>query len=71
MASIFEQEHFLSRKWLLSMVEGEERLLPVRKCLYKNIKTTGAQLKKMGKGEWRFSKKGGIGDSFTRVTRVR
>lgn len=62
---------FKSRKWLLGMYDGEERLLPVSKCLYKNIKTTTHQLKKMGLGEWQCSKKGGIGDSYTRVTRIK
>lgn len=71
MYGIFENYHFLSRKWLMSMVVGEERLLPVRQCKYDNIKSSAWQLKKMGLGEWRCSKKGGIGDSFTRVTRIK
>ena len=62
---------FKSRKWLLGMYDGEERLLPVSKCLYKNIKTTTHQLKSMGLGEWKCSKKGGIGDSHTRITRIK
>lgn len=63
---------FQVRKWLLSMFDGEERLLPVSKCLYKNIKTTTHQLKKMGKGEWSCSKKCGIDDGgYTRVTRIK
>lgn len=62
---------FKSRKWLLGMYEGEERLLPVSKCKYKNIKTTTHQLKSMGLGEWQCSKKGGIGDSYTRITRIK
>ena len=64
-------ENFKSRKWLLSMYEGEERLLPVSKCLYKNIKTTTHQLKLMGLGEWLCSKKGSIGDSYTRIKRIK
>lgn len=62
---------FKSRKWLLGMYDGEERLLPVRKCKYQSIKVTCNQLKKMGFGEWRCSKKGGWGDSYTRVTRIK
>lgn len=62
---------FKSRKWLLVMYDGEERLLPVSKCKYQSIKVTCNQLKKMGLGEWRCSKKGGIGDSYTRVTRIK
>lgn len=63
--------NFKCRKWLLSMYEGEERMLPVSKCLYKNLKTTTHQLKTMGLGEWLCTKKGGWGDSFTRVTRIK
>ena len=62
---------FKSRKWLLGMYDGEERLLPVSKCKYQSIKVTCNQLKKMGLGEWRCSKKGGSGDSYTRVTRIK
>ena len=62
--------NFKSRKWLLSMYEGEERLLPVSKCLYKNIKTTTHQLKLMGFGEWQCSKKGEVGDFATRIKRI-
>ena len=56
---------------MLGMYDGEERLLPVSKCKYQSIKVTCNQLKKMGLGEWRCSKKGGIGDSYTRVTRIK
>ena len=62
---------FKSRKWLLGMYDGEERLLPVSKCKYQSIKVTCNQLKKMGLGEWQCSKKGGWGDSHTRVTRIK
>lgn len=62
---------FKSRKWLLGMYDGEERLLPVSKCKYQSIKVTCNQLKKIGLGEWRCSKKGGWGDSYTRVTRIK
>lgn len=63
--------NFKSRKWLLDMFEGEIRLLPVSKCSYVNIKNTTHQLKQLGLGEWRCSKKGGIGDSYTRITRIK
>ena len=71
MGNIFEENKFLGRKWLLSFIDGEERLLPVSKCSYPNIKSTASQLKKMGLGEWKISKKGGIGDAFTRVIRIK
>lgn len=62
-------ENFKSRKWLLSMFEGEERLLPASKAKYRNIKTTTHQLKLMGLGEWSCSKKR-FGD-FTRIQRLK
>lgn len=62
-------ENFKSRKWLLSMFEGEERLLPASKATYRNIKTTTHQLKLMGLGEWTCSKKR-LGD-YTRITRLK
>ena len=68
MASIFETQHFLVRKWLLSFVEGEERLLPVTKLPYQNLKATCVQMKRIGKGEWKVSKKGL--DGYTRVRRI-
>ena len=66
-----KRTNFKSRKWLLEMKVGYECLLPVSKCLYKNIKTTTHQLKLMGLGEWQCSKKGGIGDSYTRIIRIK
>ena len=62
-------ENFKSRKWLLSMFEGEERLLPASKAKYRNIKTTTHQLKLMGSGEWSCSKKR-LGD-YTRIQRLK
>ena len=64
-------ENFKSRKWLLGMAVGYECLLPVSKATYVNIKNTCHQLKKLGYGEWLCSKKGGIGDSYTLITRIR
>lgn len=65
------KQSFQVRKWLLSMFPEEVRLLQVSKCRYVNLKNTTHQLKLMGMGEWRCSKKGGIGDAYTRVTRIR
>lgn len=62
-------ETFQSRKWLLSMFEGEERILPASKAKYRNIKTTTHQLKLMGLGEWKVSKKR-LGDC-TRIIRIK
>lgn len=62
-------ENFKSRKWLLSMFEGEERILPASKAKYRNIKTTTHQLKLMGLGEWSCSKKR-LGDC-TRIRRLK
>ncbi len=62
-------EKFKSRKWLLCMYDGEERLLPASKAKYRNIKTTTHQLKQMGLGEWTCSKKR-LGD-YTRITRLK
>ena len=67
----FEETHLCVRKYLLSMFAGEERLLPVSRCKYTTIKGTCGQLKKMGVGEWSVSKKGDIGDSYTRITRIK
>lgn len=63
------EKRFKSRKWLLSMFEGEERLLPTSKVKYQNIKATTCQLKCMGLGEWTCSKKR-LGD-YTRITRLK
>ncbi len=64
-----EMEKFKSRKWLLSMFQGEVRLLPASKVQYKNIKTTTHQLKSMGLGIWTCSKKR-MGD-YTCITRLK
>jgi len=67
----FEKTHFLSRKFLLSMKEGETRMVGVSKCSYSSLKSTCSQLKSMGVGEWKVTKKFGAGGDFTRVTRTR
>lgn len=61
---------FKSRKWLLSFAAGESRDIPVYVCKYNSIKSTCSQLKTMGAGEWRCTKKGGKGGVFTNVTRI-
>ena len=53
------------------MAVGYECLLPESKATYVNIKNTCHQLKKLGYGEWLCSKKGGIGDSYTRIKRIK
>jgi hypothetical protein len=61
-------ERLKSRKWLLSMFEGEVRILPASVVKYKNIKTTAHQMKQMGLGVWSCSKRK-LGD-YTIVTRI-
>lgn len=68
MNGFFEVKHFLSRKWLQSMAQGEERTLPEHKCSYTSIRCTCSQLKKMGRGVWKVSKKGNNGK--IRITRI-
>lgn len=68
MDSIFTEERFLVRKWLLSFIEGEERLLPESRMTYKNVKANCTRLKRLGRGVWCVSKKGLTG--LTRVRRV-
>lgn len=67
----FENVHFCVRKYLLSFFVGEERLLPVSKCKYANIKSNCSQLKAQGVGEWKVTKKFGGGDCYTRIIRVK
>lgn len=62
---------FQSRKKLLKMDVNEELFVPVSKCKYQSIKVTCNQLKNAGLGVWLCTKKGGWGDSFTRVTRIK
>ncbi len=64
----FEKTHFRSGDWLMSMVVGEERLLPIAACSYKSIKSRASQLLKKGYGEWKITKKGCT--ECTKVTRV-
>lgn len=60
------KQTFQVRKWLLSMYEGEQRVLPVYKCKYVNLKNTTHQLKLMNLGEWSCSKKGCISETLVR-----
>ena len=70
MDGMFEVNHFLTQKWLLSMSQGEVRELPVGRCKYDSLKSTASQLKKKGLGEWKCSKKYTENSGLTRVTRV-
>lgn len=67
----FEKTTFLVRKYLLSMKPDEQRLISASKCKYSSLKSTCSQLKHEQAGEWRVTKKNGLGDSFTRVTRIK
>lgn len=60
---------FQPRKYLLSMVSGEQRVLQNNVCKYATIKSTATQLKIAGFGEWKVSKKGL--DTQTRIVRVK
>jgi len=51
--SQFEIVSFQVRKYLKSMALNEERSLSERICKYATIKSTAAQLKKLGCGSWR------------------
>jgi hypothetical protein len=62
-------EKFMIRKWLLSMFEGEERILPASKMKYQNVKASTSQMKTLGYGEWKVSKKR-LGD-YTRIIRIK
>lgn len=55
--SQFVHETFQARKYLLSMVAGERRSLPIRICKHMTIKNTASQLKKLGHGCWKVSMK--------------
>ena len=65
----YEEVHFCSRKRLLDLAVGEEDNIPVASCSYNSIKSTCSQLKSMGLGKWKVSKK--CLSTQTRVTRVK
>ena len=69
MANNFVVKHFLVRKWLLDFEVGEVRQMDVEVCRYVNMKSTISQMKRMGKGEWKISKK--HMSSTYEVTRVK
>lgn len=66
--TIFEKRRFLIRDWLNSMIPGEERLLPTSTVPYQNLKATCVAMKRLGRGEWKVTKKH-LHD-MTRVTRI-
>ena len=53
----FVKKHFLVRKFLRAMTVGDRQYISNSKCSYSNLKTTTTQLKKMGDGQWRVTKK--------------
>lgn len=66
--TIFEKRRFLIREWLKSMIPGEERLLPTSTVTYQSLKATCVAMKRIGRGEWKVTKKH-LHD-MTRVTRI-
>lgn len=55
------------RKWLLSMFDGEERILPASKMKYQNVKASTSQMKTLGHGVWKVRKQNGC----TRIKRLK
>lgn len=55
------------RKWLLSMFDGEERILPASKMKYQNVKASTSQMKTLGYGVWKVRKQNGC----TRIQRLK
>lgn len=53
----FVKKHFLVRKFLRAMYVGERQYISNSKCSCSNLKVTATQLKKMGEGVWRVTKK--------------
>ena len=70
MANRYEKVQFKSRKWLLDFAVGESLTLPVASCSYGSIRSTCSQLKTLGMGEWKVSKKHCL-STETRVTRIK
>ena len=57
----FEKVSFLPSKYLLLMLVGEKKTLPIGICSYGSLKSTASQLKKNGKGVWIVRKNLGAG----------
>ena len=53
----FVAKHFLVRKFLRKMAVGDRKYVPNGKCSYNNLTATTNQLKRLGEGVWRVSKK--------------
>ena len=53
----FMAKHFLVRKFLRKMAVGDRKYIPNGKCTYNNLTATTNQLKRLGEGVWRVSKK--------------
>jgi hypothetical protein len=53
----FVAKHFLVRKFLRKMAVGDRKYIPNGKCTYNNLTATTNQLKRLGEGVWRVSKK--------------
>lgn len=53
----FVAKHFLVRKFLRKMAVGDRKYVPNGKCTYNNLTATTNQLKRLGEGVWRVSKK--------------
>lgn len=53
----FVTKHFLVRKFLRKMAVGDRKYVPNGKCTYNNLTATTNQLKRLGEGVWRVSKK--------------
>ena len=72
MNTLFEKTHFLAKPYFLSMIVGEERLLPQTKCPYTTLKAMAWLMKKQGTGEWQITKKrkNGVAEGYTKITRL-
>ena len=53
----FVAKHFLVRKFLRKMAVWDRKYVPNGKCTYNNLTATTNQLKRLGEGVWRVSKK--------------
>ena len=53
----FVKKHFLVRRFLRAMYVGERQYISNSKCYCSNLNVTATQLKKMGEGVWRVTKK--------------
>ena len=61
----FVAKHFLVRKFLRKMAVGDRKYVPNGKCTYNNLTATTNQLKRLGEGVWRVSKKNRVLQGFS------